>query len=107
MVHYIANQSNYIERFSAERAMTMLCLQCLVFECFTPEWGGIRKGEFASDGYYGFQDYAVAHWADRVLSFLGFTAPNSNSTAEQPTPDQESDILDIDDDLLSFVGRFD
>ncbi|KAK0665456.1 NACHT domain-containing protein [Cercophora samala] len=104
-VHYITNQSNYIERFSSERSMAMLCLQYLVFECFTPECEEAERARFASAGYYAFQDYAIAHWADHVLSFLGFTAPKSDSITEHPTSSQET--FDIDDVLLSFAGRFD
>ncbi|OCL11999.1 hypothetical protein AOQ84DRAFT_421718 [Glonium stellatum] len=62
--------SGYITRFSAEYTMMLPCLHYLTFECFEEHEGDDKRSWFAVEGYYAFQDYAVAHWADHLVALL-------------------------------------
>ena len=44
------------------------CLHYLNFGCFDADLGGLEIGEFLRQGYYSFEDYAIAHWLGHVES---------------------------------------
>jgi hypothetical protein len=53
-----------------ERTLAALCLQYLTFECFDAELSTDLLQTYAGQGYFAFQEYAVAHWTHHLESFI-------------------------------------
>lgn len=51
-------------------SLTALCLQYLTFECFDSDLARQKLQGFAVEGYFVFQDYAVANWAYHLRAML-------------------------------------
>lgn len=49
--------------------MSVLCLHYLSFECFQEKNEYMLPG-FVNEGYFAFQDYAIAHWQDHLLALV-------------------------------------
>lgn len=90
--------SGYIPRFTAEYSMTLLCLHYLTFECFEEQGDVDMRSRFAADGYFAFQDYAVAHWTDHLLAMLKFS---NDTSRNQPIDDREASGA-----FIIFADRF-
>ncbi|RBA15873.1 hypothetical protein FPRO05_12094 [Fusarium proliferatum] len=73
LVHATAStyiqELGYIPLWMAELSMTYICLNYLSYECFgeTSKPGILR---YIHEGYFAFQDYAIAHWTDHVPALL-------------------------------------
>jgi Zinc finger, C2H2 type len=50
--------------------LTSLCLQYLTFECFDQEINEEKLLDFASKGYFAFQDYAIANWSRHFCAMV-------------------------------------
>ena len=53
---------------SEELHIADFCLRYLNFRCFDADMTDLEIREFHRQGYYSFEDYAVAHWLDHVDS---------------------------------------
>src|SRR2546430_4447568 len=58
---YIKN-TEYVREATVECNLTALCLQYLTFECFNTDIRQDELRQFALEGYFAFQDYAIAKW---------------------------------------------
>ena len=52
------------------------CLDYLNFGCFDANLTDLEIREFLRQGYYSFEDYAIAHWLDHVDSSTSQTLPS-------------------------------
>lgn len=88
----------YIPRFMAEHSMTILCLHYLSFECFEETRDPDMLPDLLQEGYFAFQDYAIAHWPDHLLAFFETSADaaHGKSIVEHETSDA----------FLLFANRF-
>jgi hypothetical protein len=87
----------YVPLFTAELSMSALCLNYLTFECFE-ENDTDQLLEFGREGYFAFQDYAIAHWADHLSAWI-----KSSSDELQNEPNIDKQTSDV---LLIFGDRF-
>lgn len=55
-------KTDYVRQEIVECSLTALCLQYLVFECFEKDLEPDKLRGFAFNGYFAFQDYAIAKW---------------------------------------------
>ncbi|KAI1647683.1 uncharacterized protein F4817DRAFT_336508 [Daldinia loculata] len=88
----------YSPLFEAEHAMAMLCLYYLAFEYFEEDRGDDDILQLIRKGYYAFQDYAAAHWADHFLAML--------STPETITQEWFAESTETSNALTIFADRF-
>ncbi len=65
-----------------ESRIALLCLGYLAFDCFDAGLPADDVREYLMEGYYAFQDYAVAHWIDHVEA--------SVDSSNGPCPDHEA-----------------
>ncbi|KAK4202169.1 NACHT domain-containing protein [Triangularia verruculosa] len=105
-VYYIVDQNNYIMRMSAQRAMTSLCLQYLSFQCFLPGSEEANRVKWISEGYYAFQDYAIAHWTHHVLGALELGSSSTSLAESSPTETADAQLEEFKDALVTFATRF-
>jgi hypothetical protein len=78
--------------------MTLLCLHYLTFECFEEQGDFDSRSQFAEEGYFAFQDYAVAHWTDHLLALVESAKDN---TRNEPIDDRETSGA-----FIIFADRF-
>jgi hypothetical protein len=90
-----------VRGFETNCKLAALCLQYLTFDCFDPSLKDADAAleRFAMQGYFAFQDYAVAHWADHLESFL-----TSGDEAFRKIGGEDLDELDIA--IMEFVGNY-
>lgn len=62
--------SGFLQELTVESNLTALCLHYLTFECFELEITAERLTELALEGYFVFQDYAVAKWFNHLLAMI-------------------------------------
>jgi hypothetical protein len=81
-LRYIVRQG-FIHQGEVERTLAALCLQYLTFECFDAELSTGLLQTYAGQGYFAFQEYAVAHWIHHLESFIASSISHvSTSRAE-------------------------
>ncbi|KAH9204090.1 hypothetical protein DL95DRAFT_418527 [Leptodontidium sp. 2 PMI_412] len=90
--------SGYIPLPTAELSMSVLCLNYLTFDCFEEHADDGQLTQLGKDGYFAFQDYAIAHWADHLLAWI-----HSLSDPAKIKPDVEKEASDT---FLVFGDRF-
>ena len=56
-------------------------------ECFEEQGDVDTRSRFAEEGYFAFQDYAVAHWTDHLLALVESA---KDTTRNQPIDDRET-----------------
>jgi hypothetical protein len=78
--------------------MSALCLNYLTFECFEEQIDTDQLLEFGREGYFAFQDYAVAHWADHLSAWI---KSSSDEVQNEPKIDKQTS-----DTVLIFGDRF-
>ena len=88
----------YVSLSVAELSMSALCLNYLTFECFEEHIDTDQLIEFGREGYFAFQDYAIAQWADHLSAWI-----KSLNEEIQDKSNIEKQISDI---VLIFGDRF-
>ena len=63
---------------SNQHYMALLCLNYLAFDCFREDCSEERIWEYYLQGYYCFQDYAVASWMNHLKASLSLLAANDH-----------------------------
>ncbi|KLP15177.1 uncharacterized protein LW94_11398 [Fusarium fujikuroi] len=102
LVHATAStyiqELGYIPRWMAELSMTYICLNYLSYECFgeTSKPAILR---YIHEGYFAFQDYAIAHWTDHVPALL--------ESLKGVTLDGQSHKDDIISAFTLFAAQYD
>jgi ankyrin repeat protein len=64
---YLINR-NYICILAQEANIASFCLRYLTFECFNKSLPEKEIKAFLLEGYYAFEDYAVAYWIDHLTA---------------------------------------
>ncbi|KAH6647231.1 hypothetical protein BKA67DRAFT_582033 [Truncatella angustata] len=66
LIHHTAHEyilkSQFVNRAEVQFDLATLCMQYLTFPCFESGLTVPIKKQFAEDGFYAFQDYAVSQW---------------------------------------------
>lgn len=70
------------------------CLHYLNFGCFDADLATIDILEFLRQGYYSFEDYAIAHWLDHV-----------DSSTSQPLPLEANSFEPLSQKLRLFLTK--
>ena len=70
------------------------CLHYLNFGCFDADLATLDIIEFFRQGYYSFEDYAIAHWLDHV-----------DSSTSQPLPLEENSFEPLSQNLRLFLTK--
>lgn len=78
--------------------MAILCLHYLSFKCFE-ETGDDMLPNLIHEGYFAFQDYAIAHWQDHLLAFFQASA---DAAHDGPIVERETSAA-----FLLFADRYD
>ena len=78
--------------------MTALCLHYLSLECFEENLDVLSRSNFAEESFFAFQDYAVAHWIDHLLSLLELSRLDKR--------DQKTQEKEISDACVLFDSRY-
>ena len=79
---------------SDELHIAEFCLQYLNFGCFDADLTDAEIREFLQQGYYSFEDYAVAHWLDHV-----------DSSTSQPLPPETTSFERLLQRLQPFLDK--
>lgn len=89
---------------SIECELATLCLQYLIFPCFNlddPDDPDMLR-QYALEGYYALQDYAVAKWSYHVLAWLQMGAKFL-----EEAPNAKEQLLAITTAIIDFMDRYD
>lgn len=70
------------------------CLHYLNFGCFDADLAALDIIEFLRQGYYSFEDYAIAHWLDHV-----------DSSTSQPLPLEANSFEPLSQKLRLFLTK--
>lgn len=90
--------SGYIPLSIAELSMSALCLNYLTFDCFEEHIDASQLTQLGKDGYFAFQDYAIAHWVDHLLAWI--------HSLSDPTKTKLNVEKEASDTFLVFGDRF-
>ncbi|KIV79744.1 hypothetical protein PV11_07289 [Exophiala sideris] len=60
----------FVDARSTECYLASLCSSYLTFECFDEDLDQNKRRDFLLQGYFAFQDYAVAHWSDHMSRII-------------------------------------
>lgn len=98
---YIKN-TEYVCEAAVECNLTALCLQYLTFECFEKDISEEKLYKFTFQGYFAFQDYAIAKWFHHFSAMVD-TGQNLLSR----NPDVLTALEEIKIVLDEFTGHYD
>ena len=76
-------KSGRISRRSEELNIAAFCLNYLNFRCFDANLTNSDIRDFLQEGYYSFEDYAIAHWLDHLESSTSHSLRLDNSSVER------------------------
>ncbi|KAI1849790.1 hypothetical protein JX266_004739 [Neoarthrinium moseri] len=66
LIHHTASEyildSQFVSKVEVEFDLALLCMQYLTFPCFERSITRPTRKNFAKEGFYAFQDYAVSKW---------------------------------------------
>ena len=79
---------------SEELYIAEFCLRYLNFGCFDADLIDSEIQEFYRQGYYLFEDYAIAHWLDHV-----------DSSTSQPAPWEATSLESLVQEIQSFFAK--
>ncbi|KAI1128502.1 hypothetical protein F5Y10DRAFT_292051 [Nemania abortiva] len=82
----------------AEQSMAFLCMHYLAFECFENQIDDGKLYLFIKKGFFAFQDYAIAHWTDHLVSSL--------RSPESLSPSKPNDLQEALAAFLIFSDRY-
>ena len=68
---------------SEELHIAEFCLNYLNFRCFNANLTDSDIRDFLREGYYSFEDYAIAHWLDHLESSTSHSLPLDSSSCER------------------------
>jgi Zinc finger, C2H2 type len=97
---YISD-TGYVHTSIVHCNLTALCLQYLTFECFEQDVSQDRLSDFAIQGYFAFQDYAVANWSHHFCAMV-----EDGQSLLYLGSDNEIDIQELDDALNEFTNNY-
>lgn len=97
---YIAN-TGYVRTPIVQCNLTALCLQYLTFECFDSDIAEEKLHEFAFEGYFVFQDYAVANWAYHLRAMV---EAGEELLAEDT--DSQDALLEVNQAMTDFADKY-
>jgi Zinc finger, C2H2 type len=90
--------------------LTALCLQYLTFACFDVETTQEQLQDLAVQGYFVFQDYAVANWSHHLLNMVEIGhqlfAESLEAQRELQEEVQEA-VQELNDALWEFTSAYD
>ena len=69
-------KTSRVSVISEELYIANFCLDYLTFGCFDADLTDSEIRDFLQQGYYSFEDYAVAHWLDHVDSSTSLPLPS-------------------------------
>lgn len=105
--------TEYVRQEIVECNLTALCLQYLTFECFDKDLEEDRLRKFALDGYFAFQDYAVAKWFHhfRAVTEHGkILCPGDREAAaamgEKAVQETEVALAEVNEAIDDFICRY-
>jgi hypothetical protein len=81
--------------------LTALCLQYLTFECFDQDVSHEKLADYASRGYFIFQDYAIANWSHHFCAMV-----KAGQHLFAVHADAEDAIQQLEDALSDFVNNY-
>ena len=76
-------QTSRISVLSEEMHIAGFCLHYLNFDCFDADLTESEIRDFLRQGYYSFEDYAIAHWLDHVDSCTSQPLPLEDISLER------------------------
>ena len=76
-------KSGRISTKSEELHIAEFCLNYLNFRCFDANLNNSDIRDFVREGYYSFEDYAIAYWLDHLESSTSYSLPLDNSSSER------------------------
>jgi hypothetical protein len=94
-------RTGHVRELTAECNLTALCLQYLTFDCFKIDISQKQLRQFALDGYFAFQDYAIAHWFHHLHAIVKAGQDFSSGSS-----DLQGAIQEIGVALDSFVSNY-
>lgn len=103
VLSYITDITKDIHEPTIECELATLCLEYLTFPCFDcigPDPNTLER--YALEGYFAFQDYAVAKWSHHVTAWL-----KCGSKFLQESPDKEAKLDTISIAIDDFMARYD
>ena len=75
-------KSGRISIRSEELHIAEFCVNYLNFRCFDASLTDSEIRDFLREGYYSFEDYAIAHWLDHLESSTSHSLPLENFSCE-------------------------
>jgi hypothetical protein len=79
-----------------------LCLQYLTFDCFESDIGQDELEDFATNGYFVLQDYAIANWSHHLRAMV-----ESGQLLIAGDLEAHDAMRELDDALTDFANNYD
>ncbi|KAK9770272.1 hypothetical protein SCAR479_13013 [Seiridium cardinale] len=102
LIHHTAHEyilkSQFVNKVEVQFDLATLCMQYLTFPCFERGITFSLRKDFAKDGFYAFQDYAVSRWFYHIAEVVRISGHLLSIDLEKSQ--KFADILD------NFTNRY-